>query len=678
MSSYTLKFTNQAVDTVGKQPIALPIGAQDSTSTSITLTGKGAPNYGKLQQESLLHLLENFASPTAPDKPTVGQIWYDSINLVIKVFIDSAPPTWKSLGGVQVTDVGQVPAHAALGDLWFEKVGPGTGFLYTYTGVGRYPLSDSSLGGWEQVWPNVTTYAGREEYNEVRRLLDMLLGGGSSYCGAGAISRNITNLTDFATLDNQLRLKMVSLGMPAITAEGQVTEQAESPSTFHFLDSGSPGDGYIGSTLPVSGSGAAGSIYIGGVSTVLPYGGLGHTVVAEDSWILFDPTKILYNEGTTALNNYYLVVTNKNGKWYLDNNTTTLVEFTPKSNMFIIGKISASFDTNIFPVDKYAQIWATAVPLVGSTYAHYLVEPVAQDWDTLLAAVRYAVNRLELPVSYVDAVAKLPFVDDGQAAPSSLTSLAATDIRYPSAARLAGRISAVIRQLSGFGETLNALNTSVTNRFSLKGINGSTGTNTAFSSNIEYIDHVLSTTAGMSATAMKRSATELGQGVVSVDLNFTNHDEMYRFMGSGGVIQTEVTHTGGSLAGDTNLATLLTQSGTWRISADKTRVFGQSQPLTITRTIKPLGLLNSGSSAGVAQVLDLVTNNGATLSVSLLRISNLKLRMTISINAGSATAGTTSVQIKIIRDGETYLPGPTKVFPKPLPFVPADLVSSLS
>lgn len=59
-----------------KKRIALPQKSSDNTSTSITLTGRGLPNYGEIQQENFLRLLENFASDKEPQHPTVGQIWY--------------------------------------------------------------------------------------------------------------------------------------------------------------------------------------------------------------------------------------------------------------------------------------------------------------------------------------------------------------------------------------------------------------------------------------------------------------------------------------------------------------------------------------------------------------------------------------------------------------------------
>jgi hypothetical protein len=49
-----------------------------NTSTSLTLIGQGVTSYGTDQNENLVYLLENFASPTAPSTPILGQLWYNS------------------------------------------------------------------------------------------------------------------------------------------------------------------------------------------------------------------------------------------------------------------------------------------------------------------------------------------------------------------------------------------------------------------------------------------------------------------------------------------------------------------------------------------------------------------------------------------------------------------------
>lgn len=49
-----------------------------NTSTSLTLIGQGVTSYGTDQNENLVYLLENFAKPTSPSAPVLGQLWYNS------------------------------------------------------------------------------------------------------------------------------------------------------------------------------------------------------------------------------------------------------------------------------------------------------------------------------------------------------------------------------------------------------------------------------------------------------------------------------------------------------------------------------------------------------------------------------------------------------------------------
>lgn len=46
--------------------------------TSLLLFGKGEPNYGAGVAQDLVHLLENFAGPTAPLNPIQGQLWFNT------------------------------------------------------------------------------------------------------------------------------------------------------------------------------------------------------------------------------------------------------------------------------------------------------------------------------------------------------------------------------------------------------------------------------------------------------------------------------------------------------------------------------------------------------------------------------------------------------------------------
>lgn len=98
---YTINFTDPSLP--GKQPFVIEpnttngplapnIDSPDSSATeyhtSITLPGMGLIQYGERIDETLVHMLEHFASKTPPVKPTIGQLWYDcSLNpYVMKVW----------------------------------------------------------------------------------------------------------------------------------------------------------------------------------------------------------------------------------------------------------------------------------------------------------------------------------------------------------------------------------------------------------------------------------------------------------------------------------------------------------------------------------------------------------------------------------------------------------------
>ena len=56
----------------------VPDGTVNTSATNLALVGQGVTNYGTDQNENLVYLLENFASPAAPSRPVLGQLWYNS------------------------------------------------------------------------------------------------------------------------------------------------------------------------------------------------------------------------------------------------------------------------------------------------------------------------------------------------------------------------------------------------------------------------------------------------------------------------------------------------------------------------------------------------------------------------------------------------------------------------
>jgi hypothetical protein len=650
--SYIITFSDQAsVSDNSKDPITVAVGSVDNSSTSLFLTGKGTANYGLLQQENLLHLLEHFASTAAPANPTVGQAWYDTANHQLKVCVSVSPETWRLVGAYQITDVGEAaPTPAALGDLWFQRTGDASGFLYVYTGLGRFPLSASAMGGWDQLWPQVQVAGGRDEYDELRLLIEQLIGSSCSY-GSGAIGRSITNLTNFGVLDADLRAKYKALvGADLITdvlatssSDSGITNQAPSYSLFFLPDVYSNTLNAVDFT--VSGSlttTTAGSIYIDGVSTSVPAGSVFSSQYVEDAYVMYISDAAQYLLSGKA---YYVVQQNGN-VWQYDNNSTWF-PFTPSAQMFIIGTFSNTGVESVegavaFPGDKVCQAWMHAVRMVGAKYEHLVVQPISQDWDALLAAGRYALNRLELPAGFYKQVSGIPFVYDGRQAPADLTALSATDVRYPTAARRGSKRPGTISQYQQYVATQNALLSAIENKFSLKGINGSSGTNGDFSGagTVSVPATPLVTTSGTITGSSK---------TVSVRVSFADRDQMIRWFAAGQGLQVTLSQTG-SGTGDVNLNALFSSYGLLRVTGDAVRIFGSSSPYTMTQSKIEVGIWNLKTSS---TTIGTITNGTSSIQLSGDRASTgTYFDLTLVITPNGTCTGTTTVSVNAIDDAE--------------------------
>ena len=106
--SYTINTTSNNI------LLTLLDGTTDS-STGLTLIGRNYTNYGLLQNDNFVRLLENFADNIPPGQsvgfnPITGTLWYDTANQVLKVYdginfnvvsgriVSSATPTAKNVG----------------------------------------------------------------------------------------------------------------------------------------------------------------------------------------------------------------------------------------------------------------------------------------------------------------------------------------------------------------------------------------------------------------------------------------------------------------------------------------------------------------------------------------------------------------------------------------------------
>lgn len=97
----------------------------NTADTSLKLIGKNYPNFGQALAENFLHLLENFASPTPPNNPIEGQLWYDTADSAQKKLYVFDNNTWTPTNGVHqlATDPQfyTTPGLSVnLGDLWVD------------------------------------------------------------------------------------------------------------------------------------------------------------------------------------------------------------------------------------------------------------------------------------------------------------------------------------------------------------------------------------------------------------------------------------------------------------------------------------------------------------------------------------------------------------------------------
>ena len=102
--------------TDGTPLLTLADGQTNTTTTSLTLIGKNYAGYGTFLNENFVKLLEHFSSVTAPDNPSVGQLWWQSSTKILKVYIGNN--AWKSITGAQAE--ASSPTYKVTGDLWWD------------------------------------------------------------------------------------------------------------------------------------------------------------------------------------------------------------------------------------------------------------------------------------------------------------------------------------------------------------------------------------------------------------------------------------------------------------------------------------------------------------------------------------------------------------------------------
>ena len=126
-------------NTFGTLLVTLADGTIDTTTTDITLIGKGYAGFGERLNENLIKLLENFNNTSAPSNKIQGQLWYDKTNNQLNVYTGSK---FKPVGSP--TPSSTQPANAVLGDEWFDTTNKQ---YYIYDGSAWTLIGPTTVSG---------------------------------------------------------------------------------------------------------------------------------------------------------------------------------------------------------------------------------------------------------------------------------------------------------------------------------------------------------------------------------------------------------------------------------------------------------------------------------------------------------------------------------------------------
>jgi len=102
-------------NTFGTLLVTLADGTIDTTTTDLTLIGKGYAGFGEKLNENFISLLENFNNTSAPANKIQGQLWFDKTNQQLNVYTGTK---FKPVGSP--TPSTSQPTSAVLGDEWFD------------------------------------------------------------------------------------------------------------------------------------------------------------------------------------------------------------------------------------------------------------------------------------------------------------------------------------------------------------------------------------------------------------------------------------------------------------------------------------------------------------------------------------------------------------------------------
>lgn len=684
--SYQLFWRSPALPFTGKQnPIAVPAGQVVSNAASIRFTGKGATNYGKIEQENMMRLLENFAGPTAPDYPTVGQLWYDTQENNLKVCISTPgvgyPSTvWQQLNATQVTDVGELPPpYPELGDTWFSRTGSASGVMYAYSGIGRYPQVNWDASSY---WPTAaTTTLGIKRNQDTFTTVNFGEAYVHGYTGATAADVNGTILINgvSTTVPKGSIATQFPVDQGYIVWDQSGSMTSTSVAAYFVVHQTNDGARwfYDNNSVLIEFTPTA-QMYVIGRITVAEQDdqsspGVSAAVMFTSAPRLMDVMQVPATSTSGAIGGWEQIwpaVETHGGRGEYEYVYGQLMRLIGNPAMYGgSGAESRAIQnlTDFRTLDASMQkAWQAITPLdtlvASGTGVSTLngigslkVEVNSQDWDKLLSACRYAVSRLELPSGMVNDLAQHPFVQDGL--PADPTVVALTGVRaIPNDRRNRNRIGG-LTVFSQYQESLNVLRAAIQNRYIMKGMLEASGVGNTFAPTVIATAQAAFAAPGTALT-----------GTVTHGLSFvftTVTPDIERFFFSGAAAQLVFAHSGTSTAADTALRTIANGFGRIRVLGDNTFVMTPAATPTsqLAQSPVPLGFANLGA---VSTTLASLTSGTATIAIRATRPAYNQVNIYIDITSGGTCTGSFSVAWSYIRDGETYLaPGVLDVYPKP-------------
>ena len=129
----------------------------------IRLVGRHYIDYGEVQNENFVFLLENFSNPEPPERAISGQLWFDSYKNKLNVF-----------DGDQFTSVGKPiissyqPTEIDQGELWWnsasEQLHIYNGHDFVMVGPAEDPLGNIDFW-WDDTYNKLYVKDGDDMYN---------------------------------------------------------------------------------------------------------------------------------------------------------------------------------------------------------------------------------------------------------------------------------------------------------------------------------------------------------------------------------------------------------------------------------------------------------------------------------------------------------------------------------